>query len=72
MTENVQVAVVGPKLDELVFRAVALIDHFLHHVFVIVQSKADGERQQQRESRQKFVISRWITILFIRSFGTAQ
>jgi hypothetical protein len=41
MTENVQVAVVGPKLEELVFRAVPLIDHFLHHIFVIVQSKAE-------------------------------
>jgi len=40
MTENVEVAVVGPKLEECVFWAVPLIDDFLHHMFVFVQLKA--------------------------------
>ena len=39
MTENVEVAVVGPELEELMFRAVPLIDPLLHEVFVIVQLK---------------------------------
>ena len=41
MTENVEVAVIGHELEELMFRAVPLIDHFLHKIFVIVQSKAE-------------------------------
>jgi len=40
MAENVKIAVVGPELEELMFRAVPLIDHFLHHIFVLVQLKA--------------------------------
>ena len=41
MTENVRVAVIGPKLEELMFRPVPLIDHFLHAIFVIVQLEAE-------------------------------
>ena len=33
------VAVIGPELEEFVFRAMPLIDHFLHKIFVLVQSK---------------------------------
>jgi hypothetical protein len=40
MTENVEVAVIGPKLEELMLRAVPLIDYFLNEIFVIVQLKA--------------------------------
>lgn len=40
MTEDVYVAVIGPKLEELMFRPVPLIDHFLHPIFVIVQLEA--------------------------------
>src|SRR4051812_23227130 len=39
MTENIKVAVVGPKLDEFMFRAVPLIQNFLHEILVIVQLK---------------------------------
>jgi hypothetical protein len=39
VTENVEIAVVGPELEELVIRAVPLIDDFLDHIFVIVQLK---------------------------------
>jgi hypothetical protein len=37
VTENVEIAVVGPKLEECVFGAVPLIDHFLHEIFMVVQ-----------------------------------
>jgi hypothetical protein len=40
MSENVKVAVIGPKLEQLMFWAVPLIEHFLHKIFVIVQLKA--------------------------------
>ena len=41
MTENVEVAVVGPELEEGVFGAVPLIDYFLYPVFVPVDTKND-------------------------------
>ena len=41
MTENVEVAVVGTELEERMPGAMPLIDHFLNHVFVIVQLKAE-------------------------------
>lgn len=40
MTQNIEVAIVGSEFEELMFRAVPLIDHFLHEIFVIVQLKA--------------------------------
>ena len=40
MTEDVHVAIIGPKLEESVFRPVPLIDHLLHPIFVIVQLEA--------------------------------
>ena len=39
MTENVDIAVIGPHLEEFVFGAVPLIDHFLDEIFVLVQLK---------------------------------
>jgi hypothetical protein len=41
MTENIQVAVICPQLEELVFRAVPLIGNLLHEIFVIVQFKTE-------------------------------
>jgi hypothetical protein len=40
MTENIQVAVIGPELEELMFGAVPLIDDFLHEILALVQLKA--------------------------------
>jgi hypothetical protein len=40
MTENIQVAVVRPELEERTFGAVPLIDYFLHEIFAVVQLKA--------------------------------
>ena len=39
MTENVKVTVIGSELEEFVFRAIPLIDHLLHKIFALVQSK---------------------------------
>lgn len=40
MAEDVEIAVIGPKLEELVVGAVPLIENFLHELLVIVQLKA--------------------------------
>ena len=40
MTENVDIAVIGPELEEHVFRAVPLIDYFFCKIFVRVQLEA--------------------------------
>lgn len=42
MTQDVKIAIVGTKLEELMFRAVPLIDHFLHKIFTVVHLKAEG------------------------------
>jgi hypothetical protein len=41
MAENVEVAIVGTKLEEDVFWTVPLVQYFLYEIFAIVQSKAD-------------------------------
>jgi len=40
MAENVEIAIIGTKLEEGVFRAMPLIDHFLHEILAVVQLKA--------------------------------
>ena len=42
MSKNVQVSVVGPDFEEMVVRAVPLIDDFLHEVLMFAKPKADG------------------------------
>lgn len=39
MAQDIQVAVVGQELEELMLRPVPLIDDFLDEVFVLVQSE---------------------------------
>jgi hypothetical protein len=39
--ENVDVAVVGSKLKEDVFRAVPLMDYFPYEIFAVIQAKTD-------------------------------
>src|SRR5262249_19878961 len=41
-TDNVEIAIVGPDLEEHVLWAIPPIDHFLDHILVIVQLKAKG------------------------------
>jgi hypothetical protein len=41
MAENVEVAIVGTKLEEDVFWTVPLVQYFLYEIFAIIQSKAD-------------------------------
>ena len=41
MAENVEVAIVGTKLEEDVFWTVPLVQYFLYEIFAIIQPKAD-------------------------------
>jgi hypothetical protein len=41
MAENVEVAIVGTKLEEDVFWTVPLVQYLLYEIFSIMQSKAD-------------------------------
>jgi hypothetical protein len=41
MTQNINAAILGPDLEELVFGAVPLIEHLLHEILVIIQLKTD-------------------------------
>jgi hypothetical protein len=41
MTENVEVVVVGAKLEEGVFWTVPLVDYLFYEIFAITQSKAN-------------------------------
>jgi len=41
MADNIEVAIVGTKLEEDVFWTVPLIQDFLHEIFAIIQSKAE-------------------------------
>jgi hypothetical protein len=39
VSENIQIAVIGTKLKEDAFRAVPLVDYFLHEILTLIQSK---------------------------------
>jgi hypothetical protein len=41
MAKNVEVAIVGKKLEEDVFWTVPLVQYFLYEIFAIIQSKSD-------------------------------
>jgi hypothetical protein len=41
MPENIEVAVIGTKLEENVFWTVPLVDYFLHEIFAFIELKAN-------------------------------